>query len=441
MLIQHIQELENEYRQSCHVAKNSNGAVNAFREWIDAVIGLLGYYFPADNADFCRIKNEDFTGNGYELNRVYRSISPICHLMIGQIESGKAPLQLQGEARHPVIAGSKQPLVFISHASADKELIDEFMNDILKNGLGLDDSNIVCTSFGKTGVPMGDNIPNYIKDNIEKATVVLAMVSKAYKASEVCQNEVGAAWALGNKPIEIVLPDADFNQLGWLFNLDKAAKISDSSDLDHLQEILSDKLGLKIKTSNQWNPCVNSFLKHIASIQYPCVTTKPDEQPDALEKYDLYKGEKWLKELMGHFSFYYMDTYFQDMPAYFREPLSITFDYWNACLHSSVFQMKDKKLLDLILDFFNSWADIENYGAKYYCTSPNGQLVQFFKLQHDIITDPIAEKDFYIIRKMVDELAPKYKAFRDYLDQNYEIDFAEVSDNFAKAFLSDSLHN
>lgn len=148
---------------------------------------------------------------------------------------------------------------------------------------------------------------------------------------------------------------------------------------------------------------------------------------------DPYKGEKWLKDLMSHFSFYYMDTYFQDMPAYFREPLTDTYDYWNSCLHSSAFQMKDKQLLSLILNFFNTWVEIENYGSKYYCTSYDGQYVKFVPLQHDVIIDPKAEKDFYEIGKKVQELAPKYKAFRDYLDQNYDIDFDQVSSDFAKS--------
>lgn len=158
------------------------------------------------------------------------------------------------------------PKVFISHASTDKVVIREFIDNILKNGLGLNDNNIVCTTFEWTTVEPGNSIPEYIKDNIESASVVLAMVSKAYQKSAVCQNEVGAAWALGNRPISVVLPDADFNELGWLFKLDKAIKINNSDSLNLLQETLCDRLGLKIMTSLHWSPCVKKFLDAIQDI-------------------------------------------------------------------------------------------------------------------------------------------------------------------------------
>ena len=58
--------------------------------------------------------------------------------------------------------GGKQPLVFISHAGDDNAIIHEFIVHILKNGIGLTDEDIVCTSFEWTTLPTGNNIPNMI---------------------------------------------------------------------------------------------------------------------------------------------------------------------------------------------------------------------------------------------------------------------------------------
>lgn len=159
---------------------------------------------------------------------------------------------------------AKIPLVFISHASKDTPFIEPFKNIILKQALGLQDGNIVCTSFESTGVPLGENIPQYIKDNIAQADVFLAMVSNNYKASEVCMNEVGAAWALDKKPIQVVLPGVEFSQLGWLMHLDKAAKIDDGDSLDHLSEVICDGLGKPMLTPRHWNGPKKDFLDAIA---------------------------------------------------------------------------------------------------------------------------------------------------------------------------------
>ena len=175
----------------------------------------------------------------------------------------------------------KSPKVFISHASLDMDIIREFIDQILKNGLGLSDENIACTSFEWTTVSLGDNIPSYIYKNIEMSSVVLSMVSQAYKMSEPCQNEVGAAWALKRKPISIILPDADFSELGWLVNLDKAGRIDNADFLNHLQVDLCNLLGIQPKTALHWTPCVTKFIE---SIKKQVPVSKTNVKTEAAEQ-------------------------------------------------------------------------------------------------------------------------------------------------------------
>lgn len=158
-----------------------------------------------------------------------------------------------------------KPLIFISHASKDKLLVKSFVDNILKKGLGLKDENIVFTSYEATGVVPGDNIPNYIKQNIEKANIVLAMVSHNYKASEVCMNEVGAAFALDKTLVQIMLPNTNIDKLGWLIHLDKAARIDNRDSLDSLEEVICKEMGLNIPIAKHWNPCTQDFLDSLKS--------------------------------------------------------------------------------------------------------------------------------------------------------------------------------
>jgi len=147
--------------------------------------------------------------------------------------------------------------VFISHCSKDKPLIDEFVDKVLRLSCGFKTSEIVYTSREDTGVGLGDGIPQFIKDNLQSSSLVLFMISNNYKKSEVCLNEMGAAWAFEKKIVSILLPCCDFDSLGWLTTLDKAIKINSSEGLDKLYSIL-------VRTEQNvvdWNRQKEAFLK------------------------------------------------------------------------------------------------------------------------------------------------------------------------------------
>ncbi len=136
------------------------------------------------------------------------------------------------------------PKVFISHSSDDKELILSFIKRVLILGLGLPKDDVVFTSDENYGIEPGGDIPQYIKRNIAHANVVLIMISHGYKKSEVCLNEMGAAWALDRNIIQVLLPDADFDNLGWLINLKKAIRLNDKKQLISLTRKIATLLGV-----------------------------------------------------------------------------------------------------------------------------------------------------------------------------------------------------
>lgn len=135
--------------------------------------------------------------------------------------------------------------VFVSHASADVVYIKPFVEKVLKLGLELKTEEIAFTSEESYGIEPGENIANYIQENIACASVVLHMISPNYRRSEVCLNEMGAAWALQKKCVSVVLPTADFNQLGWISNLDKAVRLSDKKQLGSLCEMIAKQLAIE----------------------------------------------------------------------------------------------------------------------------------------------------------------------------------------------------
>lgn len=157
------------------------------------------------------------------------------------------------------------PKIFISHSSEDKQLIDEFVDKILRLSCGFNTSDIIYTSHQSTGVSLGDGIPQFIKENIRTSSLIFFMISPNYRQSEVCLNEMGAAWALDKKTISILLPSVSFNSLGWLTSLDKAIKINDREGLDKLVSMISRK-ELDIA---DWNRQKESFILKCKEFNVP----------------------------------------------------------------------------------------------------------------------------------------------------------------------------
>lgn len=164
--------------------------------------------------------------------------------------------------------------VFISHSSEDKNLIDDFVDKVLRLSCGLNTTDIIYTSRQTTGVELGDNIPEYIKTNLQTCSLVLFMISPNYRKSEVCLNEMGAAWALNKKTISILLPGVSFNSLGWLTSLDKAIKIDDPEGLDKLASILCRK-NLDI---TDWNRQKELFINTCSKRTLPLTSNNTAEE-------------------------------------------------------------------------------------------------------------------------------------------------------------------
>jgi hypothetical protein len=108
--------------------------------------------------------------------------------------------------------------IFISHSSEDVEIIKLFVEKILNLGLGIPSERIFCSSMKGYDIQSGKYIPDTLKEEIKKTSLALLFISKNYKASEVCLNEVGAAWAILEKEniIPLLLPGVNFSEVGFL---------------------------------------------------------------------------------------------------------------------------------------------------------------------------------------------------------------------------------
>ena len=152
--------------------------------------------------------------------------------------------------------------VFISHASADEKMVSLFVDHILVAGSGVKLEDIFYTTRVDTGVANGDDIPSAIKNGIRGCNLFVMMVSDHYRNSEVCLNEMGAAIMRDDLPIMILLlPNVDFDRLGWLVSLKKGTKLTESDGLDQIHDQIMELMSVHVKTAT-WNRSKTCFLSH-----------------------------------------------------------------------------------------------------------------------------------------------------------------------------------
>ena len=76
---------------------------------------------------------------------------------------------------------------------------------------------------------------------------------------------MGAVWAYDNKVRLYLLPDVNFNKIGWLCDTRKAEMINSSIALDALHKEMIEYFGLPDKEI--WSRQRETFLKYINNIK------------------------------------------------------------------------------------------------------------------------------------------------------------------------------
>lgn len=163
--------------------------------------------------------------------------------------------------------------IFISHSSKDKDIMEKFSDSILQLGIGLSHEDIFCTSIEEMGIKNGEDIRRHIRENVRSADFSFLMISKNYKASEICLNEMGAVWATDNRVRYYILPDVDFKEIGWLCDAYKADKLADSVALDTLEQELTDFYGLPRK-GGIWSRQRQNFIDYLGSGGFQIATVE-----------------------------------------------------------------------------------------------------------------------------------------------------------------------
>lgn len=130
--------------------------------------------------------------------------------------------------------------VFVSHAVADKELVDPLVK-LLRLGCGLPHESIFCSSSAGMGIPNGAFFVQHILQRLRDADVVVALLTPNFVSREFCLAEVGAAqFRQLLHPFSffslLVPPAAYSTHLNGVLYGAHSGRINDSRALDELHE-------------------------------------------------------------------------------------------------------------------------------------------------------------------------------------------------------------
>lgn len=131
------------------------------------------------------------------------------------------------------------PTVFVSHASADRAFVDVFVDRVLRLGCELSRDEIFYSSGADTGVPSGEDLMAYVRNQAAAATLVIAIISPVFQTRPVCVAELGAAWARAGHLFPTLVPGLTRSDLEGVLPGLALRRLEDEELLDELHGAIS----------------------------------------------------------------------------------------------------------------------------------------------------------------------------------------------------------
>lgn len=162
----------------------------------------------------------------------------------------------------------KSPKVFVSHATIDKNYVSLFVE--LLEAIGLNENQIFCTSVPGFGIPLDEDIYEYLKRQFNEYNVyVIFVLSENYYKSVACMNEMGAAWVLQSKFTTVLLPGFNFIEIKGAINPRKIGLKLDNDQADvkerlgQLKDTLLEEFDLPTITDVRWEKKRDNFINSL----------------------------------------------------------------------------------------------------------------------------------------------------------------------------------
>lgn len=183
-------------------------------------------------------------------------------------------------------------VVFVSHASADNVLIDEFVDTILRNGCGLAPQEIFYSSGADTSVPDGQDLLEYVREQVGETGLVVTMLTPTFGTRPVCVAEMGAAWGSTGKLFPLLVPGMERTDLEGVLSTQLVEYMDNEGALDRLHDKVVELSGRKVgsatwtRAKRKWHRRLNEIIEQ-GGVPTPRVVTIEDYEVIVTERDDL----------------------------------------------------------------------------------------------------------------------------------------------------------
>ena len=152
--------------------------------------------------------------------------------------------------------------LFVSHAVKDKALVDAFI-ELLEGGIGISKNAIFCSSSEGQGIPTGEDFAPYMRMRLQKAALVIALISENYYDSPFCLCETGGTW-YGEKPfVPILTPPFGYSDLRGALYGKQVILLDSPKGLNEMYDKVRETLGVKDHGVARWELRRDQFLKKL----------------------------------------------------------------------------------------------------------------------------------------------------------------------------------
>lgn len=243
------------------------GDVPEFQIWIQniqlelqEIVDRMGDHFVADTLECAKLHY-----NGWNDKKYFTALKGKLIAMRGNIEKYYA----EGGASE--VAQTKAPKIFISHSTKDKPYVEKIV--ALLDDMGLDQTQLFCSSMPGYDIPVGRDIFEYLREQfLEYDLHVIFVHSPSYYQSAVSLNEMGAAWALRSDYTSLLIPGFSFGQMVGVVNNNVIAikldndRVEVKDKLNQLYARIAKEFGLRRKPDVVWEQKRNRFIDDVLSI-------------------------------------------------------------------------------------------------------------------------------------------------------------------------------
>lgn len=175
--------------------------------------------------------------------------------------------------------------VFISHSSKDLDIVNAFIDEILVGALAIQVNDIFCTSTEGTKIKSGDDWRKSIRLHLKNSRIIFLIITPNFKESEVCLNEMGAAWVLSkNNVITLTVEPINYKTVGVIEEPKQLEKLLDESSLDRIRDVVKNKLNIpsRLIKSDRWSVKKIAFIEKVKMY----IENNPFPAPLGREEYD-----------------------------------------------------------------------------------------------------------------------------------------------------------